>query len=57
VENPVEDDVPKKKGAGMGMEIVRKRLQAIYGSDGDVKATMQENTFKVILFLPTISQR
>ena len=57
VENPVEDDVPKKKGAGIGMEIVRKRLQAIYGSDGDVKATMQENTFKVILFLPTISQR
>ena len=53
VENSVEDNMPKKKGAGMGMEIVRKRLQTIYGNDGDLKTIVNGNTFQVIIFLPT----
>lgn len=56
VENPLEDDAPKKKGAGMGMEIVRQRLQTIYGSDGDLKTSVNGGKFQAILFLPTISR-
>jgi sensor histidine kinase YesM len=52
VENPMDDDAPKKKGAGMGMEIVRQRLQAIYGDDGDLKTSVVGGKFQVILFLP-----
>jgi len=56
VENPVESDAPKKKGAGMGMEIVRQRLQTVYGNNGDLKTVVNGNRHHVILFLPT-SQR
>ncbi len=52
VENPSDDDAPKKKGAGMGMEIVRQRLQTIYGSDGGLKNSASVGTFSVIIFLP-----
>jgi two-component system sensor histidine kinase AlgZ len=52
VENPMEDDAPKGKGAGMGMEIVRKRLQTIYGNDSDLRHTAAEGTFSVIIFFP-----
>ncbi|MFA6470081.1 MAG: histidine kinase [Bacteroidota bacterium] len=53
VENPIEADVPEKKGAGMGIDIVRKRLQAVYGSDGDVKTSVSNAVFQVIIFLPS----
>lgn len=53
VENPIDDEAPKKKGAGMGMEIVRNRLQALYGGDGDLKIAVQGNMFQVIVFLPS----
>lgn len=57
VENPMDHDAPKKKGAGMGMEIVRQRLQTVYGSDGDVKMAINNNQFQVILFLPSITHQ
>ncbi|MFA6457018.1 MAG: histidine kinase [Bacteroidota bacterium] len=53
VENPMEEGAQEKKGAGMGIEIVRKRLQAVYGSNGDVKTTVANATFQVIIFLPS----
>jgi two-component system sensor histidine kinase AlgZ len=52
VENPVEDDAPKKKGAGMGMEIVRQRLQTLYGNNGDLKTGITDGVFQAVLFLP-----
>ncbi len=52
VENPMEDDAPKGKGAGMGMEIVRKRLQTIYGNDSDLKHSAAAGVFSVIIFFP-----
>ncbi len=52
VENPMEDDSPKGKGAGMGMDIVRKRLQTIYGNDSDLKRSEVAGVFSVIVFFP-----
>lgn len=52
IENPVDPDAPKKKGAGVGMDIVKKRLQMAYGNDGDLKTFSNEKYFQVILFLP-----
>jgi signal transduction histidine kinase len=53
VENPVEYDMPKKKGAGMGVEIVRQRLNAVYENDGDLKTTITGRRYQAVLFLPT----
>jgi len=52
IENPVDSDAPAKKGAGVGIDIVKKRLQTAYGADGDVKTFNNGKYFQVILFLP-----
>jgi len=54
IENPVDQESLQKKGAGMGMDIVRKRLTTLFGSDGDLKIASKDNTFQVIIFLPAL---
>lgn len=57
VENPMDDDAPRKKGAGMGIEIVTKRLQTLYGNNSGVNITMNNDIFKVILFFPVVNEK
>ncbi|MFA5834551.1 MAG: histidine kinase [Bacteroidota bacterium] len=57
IENSIDADMPKRQGAGMGMEIVRKRLQTIYNNDGDLKMNSSNGTFQVIIFLPSTSRK
>lgn len=52
IENPMDKDAPPMKGTGMGLKIVQKRLTTLYGNNGDVKMTVNGNTFQVIVFLP-----
>lgn len=52
VENPFEEDSSVKKGTGLGLEIVKKRLITIYGNESDLKTTAQKNIFQVLLFFP-----
>lgn len=52
MENPIDPDAPRKKGAGLGMDIVKKRLQTAFGDDGDLKTFVNEKYFQVVLFLP-----
>lgn len=53
VENPIGDDSSKKKGTGLGLEIVKKRLAATYGKESDLQTESDGNIFRVILFFPT----
>jgi two-component system sensor histidine kinase AlgZ len=55
VENPIDQDnsnKSKKDGAGMGIEIVSKRLQTLYGNNSGVNISMNNNNFHVVLFFP-----
>lgn len=52
LENPIDPDSSKKQGAGLGMDIVKKRVETSYGSNGDVKKIVKNNIFQVIIFLP-----
>lgn len=52
MENPIDQDSGKKKGTGLGMEIVKKRLQTAFGDEGDIKCFTNENNFQVVIFLP-----
>jgi sensor histidine kinase YesM len=52
MENPIDRDSPKKQGTGLGMEIVKKRLQTAFGDEGDMKLFTNENNFQIVLFLP-----
>ncbi|MDP1675349.1 MAG: histidine kinase [Bacteroidota bacterium] len=58
VENPIDSDdsiKSKKHGAGMGIEIVSKRLQTLYGNNSGVNISLSNNIFHVVLFLPATS--
>jgi two-component system sensor histidine kinase AlgZ len=57
VHNPMDDDAPRKKGAGMGIEIVTKRLQTLYGNDSGVDISTNNDIFQVILFLPAANEK
>lgn len=59
MENPIDQDdsiKSKKHGAGMGIEIVSKRLQTLYGSNSGVNISVNNNIFHVVLFLPATVQ-
>jgi sensor histidine kinase YesM len=52
LENPFDREMPPKKGTGLGLQIIRKRLETIFGSDGDIQVYRDENIFRTVLFFP-----
>ncbi len=52
VENPVDRDTGAAKGTGMGLEIVRRRIHAMFGTEGDLQTFATADQFQVILFIP-----
>jgi len=52
VENPRDADSPDPKGAGIGLQNVRRRLAALYGGDAEMRAQPAKESFRVELRLP-----
>ncbi len=52
IENPFDEDAPNNKGAGLGLDIVRKRLHTVFGGNSDVQTFREKNIFRVVLFFP-----
>lgn len=52
LENSMDPDAPADRKGGMGLKNVRARLEARYGKEGSVRATAEEETFRVNLSLP-----
>ena len=52
VHNPVDEDAPARPGAGMGLENVRRRLQAFGARAARLDAVRGESDFHVTLVLP-----
>ena len=52
VENSMDPDAPADRKGGMGLRNVRERLEARYGKEASVRATAEEDTFRVNLSLP-----
>ncbi len=52
VENPCDADRPRGRGAGVGLENVRRRLAAAYGSEGRMQAAEEDGSYRVVLSLP-----
>lgn len=53
VENPVDPDAQTKKGANVGLDNIRKRLQTLYADDARVDIIREDHQFKVEMFIPT----
>ena len=52
VENSMDPDAPAGRKGGMGLRNVRERLEARYGKEASVRATAEEETFRVDLSMP-----
>jgi two-component system sensor histidine kinase AlgZ len=50
--NPYDPDAPKVSGTGRGAELVRRRVEALYGPDARVLVDRAEQTYSVELRLP-----
>ena len=52
VENPCDADAPRRRGAGLGLELLRRRLTTHFGAYDPVRTTEQEGRFLVEIRLP-----
>lgn len=52
VENSMDPDAPADRKGGMGLRNVRERLEARYGKEASVRATAEEDAFRVNLSMP-----
>jgi hypothetical protein len=54
VENPFETDRPPSRGAGVGLNNVRSRIDTLYGIRGRVEAISKGTNFQVVVLMPAI---
>jgi two-component system sensor histidine kinase AlgZ len=52
LENPRDPDAPRRKGTGLGLENVRRRLEAAYGREARLKTEATKDSFRVEMFVP-----
>ena len=52
IENPVDADGPRRKGTGIGLANVRRRLDALYGRAAVMRHEARGDTFRVELQIP-----
>jgi LytS/YehU family sensor histidine kinase len=52
LDNSYPEDSLAKKGEGIGLENVRKRLELVYGHEAQMTVSKTENTFSINLKFP-----
>jgi two-component system, LytTR family, sensor histidine kinase AlgZ len=52
LENSMDPDAPASRRGGVGLKNVQERLEARYGKEGTLRATAEEDAFRVNLTLP-----
>jgi sensor histidine kinase YesM len=55
VENPVDADAPSRRGEGVGLENVRRRLEVFGARDAHLSAARTGERFRVTLTLPALA--
>ncbi len=53
IKNPLEQDAIGRKGAGLGLSTLQKRLRAFYGAEARLQTKHTENMFIAQLYLPS----
>jgi len=52
ISNPRDADAPTRRGTGIGLQNVKRRLAALHGADATLEVTQSEELFRVELRLP-----
>ena len=55
VENPFDADAPPSRGAGVGLNNVRARIDATYGRAANMDVRSAEQRFRVTLLIPAVA--
>ena len=55
VENPVDDEAPSRRGEGVGLENVRRRLEVFGARDAHLNSVRAGSRFRVTLTLPALA--
>ncbi len=55
VENPVDPDAPSRRGEGVGLENVRRRLEVFGARDAHLQSVLAGDKFRVTLTLPALA--
>jgi two-component system sensor histidine kinase AlgZ len=56
IENPRDPDTPGRKGTGIGLQNVRRRLDAVYGREADLRVQADGVIFRVEISLPASAE-
>jgi two-component system sensor histidine kinase AlgZ len=56
VENPRDPDSPGRRGAGIGLANVRRRLAALHGDEADLRVVPSADAFRVEIRMPARGQ-
>lgn len=57
IENPCDPDRPRKRGAGIGLENVRRRLDTTFGHDAAANAKEENGRFVIDLVMPATTEQ
>jgi len=52
VENPRDPDARGRKGTGLGLDIVRRRLRAAFGAEASMTVEATEHSYCVVVTVP-----
>ena len=57
VENPRDAEARVRKGTGLGLDIVRRRLAATFGDDASMTVEQTETRYRVVVTVPVLPAR
>lgn len=52
VENPRDPEARGRKGTGLGLDIVRRRLRAAFGDDASMRVEADDQSYRVVVTVP-----
>jgi signal transduction histidine kinase len=55
LDNPCDPDRPRRTGTGLGLDLLRQRIVALFGAEGDVRVDEQPQCFRVEVRIPCAS--
>jgi len=54
VENPVDAEQPPRKGAGVGLDNVRRRLEGAFGGEATLRHRYSDGVYRAEMVIPTV---
>ncbi len=57
IDNPIDRGARPKRGSGLGLENVRRRIEAVYGTRASISAGARQDRYSVAITLPAVTAK